>query len=503
LIKFSLFLSLIPPSTGNDKFFIVPLFFGQIFILLFEGCFVSMEISIQNFWAAVLGQLQLRIPKPSYETWLKDTFPISMDKSSLCISVPSAFASEFLGNRLHQVIVEVVSSVADRPLSVEYKVISSEGAHPASQGSVPGIQAAPSAGSQLTSLYSNTIDNHSAPAVDSRYSFDTFVTGASNQLAYAAARAVADGSGTRFNPLFIYSGVGLGKTHLLHAISSYASSRGEASLYVTTEQFTNAFIRSIRERKTDEFRAKVTKADIVLLDDVQFLSGKEQTQEGLFHIFNELHRSQRQIVLACDRPPSSVSLLEDRLRSRFEWGLIVDIQKPEIETKVAILQQKAAIAGFSLSDTMAFEIAGRSPGCIRSLEGGLNRVLALADFFDSTLSVDLVEQALPDGLVGHVSEKVTADLVIRTVASYYKTSPEILKSKTRAGKTTHPQRIAMSLIDRTLGLPVTEVASLFGGWSPRTVRNSLKELARTVKTDQTSSSEISEISEELGIRSPA
>ena len=487
---------------GNDKFFAVPLFVGQILILLFEGCFVSMEISIQNFWAAALGQLQLRIPKPSYETWLKDTVPISMDGSSLCIGVPSAFASEFLGNRLHQVIVEAVSSVADKPISVEYKVVSSDGSQPVSQDSAASSSSGSSNGDQLTALYSNTIDRSSV-VPDSRYSFDTFVIGASNHLAYAAARAVGDASGTRFNPLFIYSGVGLGKTHLLHAISSFATARDKVPLYVTTEQFTNAFIRSIRERKTDEFRAKFTNADVILLDDVQFLSGKEQTQEGLFHIFNELHRSQRQIVLACDRPPSSVSLLEDRLRSRFEWGLIVDIQKPEVETKVAILQQKASMAGFSLSDEMAFEIAARSPGCIRSLEGGLNRVLALADFFESTLSVDLVEQALPDGLVGNISEAVTADLVIRTVASYYKISPELLRSKTRAGKTTHPQRIAMSFIDRALGLPVTEVAALLGGWSPRTVRNSLQQLARMAKTEPGTSSEISDISEELGIRLPA
>ena len=461
-----------------------------------------MEVSIQNFWAAALGQLQLKIPKASYETWLKDTSAISMDGSNLSIGVPSAFASEFLGNRLHQVIVEAVSSIAERPISVEYKVISTEAQKPASQDHAPNILTGPSANSEPAAVYSEAIGS-GATTVDSRYSFETFVTGSSNHLAYAAARAVAGGPASRFNPLFIYSGVGLGKTHLLHAISAFTSSRGKTPLYITAEQFTNAFIRSIRERKTDEFRAKFTDADVVLLDDVQFLSGKEQTQEGLFHIFNELHRSQRQIVLACDRHPSSVSLLEDRLRSRFEWGLIVDIQKPEIETKVAILQQKADAAELSLVDSIAFEIARRSPGCIRSLEGNLNRVLALADFFDTPISVDLVERALPDDFVGNISEGVTADLVIRTVASYYKISPEFLKSKARAGKTSRPQRIAMSLIDQALGLPAAEVAALFGGWTPRTVRNSLQQLSRTVKAEPGTSAEISEISKQLGIRVPA
>ncbi len=462
-----------------------------------------MERSVQNFWAAALGQLQLKIPKASYETWLVDTSPISMDGSNLCIGVPSAFASENLGSRLHQVIVEVVSSIAHRPLSVEYRVMSAEhqGKHQTSQGFVPNIPPAPPMGAEPGTIVSETIVSTTNTS-DDRYSFDTFVTGASNHLAYAAARAVADGPATRFNPLFIYSGVGLGKTHLLQAISSFASSLGKAPLYITTEQFTNAFIRSIRERKTDEFRSKFSNADVLLLDDVQFLSGKEQTQEGLFHIFNELHRSQRQIVLTCDRPPSSVSLLEDRLRSRFEWGLIVDIQKPEIETKIAILQQKAVMADFSLADSMALEIAKRSPGCIRSLEGNLNRVIALAQFFDANLSVDLVEQAIPSDQVSNIPDQITPDLVIRTVASYYKISPTVLKSKTRAGKTSRPQRVAMSLIDRTLGLPAAEVAVLFGGWSARTVRNSLQQLSKMAKTEPETSSEISEISDQLGIRLP-
>ena len=450
----------------------------------------------QKLWTASLGQLQLQVPRSSYETWLKGTLGLSIDGDLLSVGAPTTFASEWLERRMHQVIEDVVSGVAGRPIRVAIKVVSPQFE---SSPSGDGARDAPSPvqpGENPQPVSSGPVRNYSG---NGRYTFNNFITGVSNHLAYAAARAVADKPGVQYNPLFIYSGVGLGKTHLLHAIASSVSERGVTPLYVTTEQFTNDFIQSIRQRRTEEFRAKYRSAEFLLLDDVQFLSGKEQTQEGLFHTFNDLHNANRQIVVACDQPPTSVSLLEDRLRSRFEWGLIADIQEPDLETRVAILINKAQTQNAPITEEVAFEIAQRAPSGIRSLEGCLNRIIALSQFFDSPISKELIDMALSGISTSDSSRKLNPAAILEAVSQFYQVPTELICTRTRDRKTTHPQRVAMFLLDLTINKPIKEIATLMGNWNPRTVRNSIKQVNEALLSEAAIASEVATIKGNLGL----
>ena len=450
----------------------------------------------QKLWTASLGQLQLQVPRSSYETWLKGTLGLSIDGDLLSVGTPTTFASEWLERRMHQVIEDVVSGVAGRPIRVAIKVVSP---HFESRPSEDGAVDAPcpvQPGGNPHPVSPGPVRNYSG---NGRYTFNNFITGVSNHLAYAAARAVADKPGVQYNPLFIYSGVGLGKTHLLHAIASSVSERGVTPLYVTTEQFTNDFVQSIRQRRTEEFRAKYRSAEFLLLDDVQFLSGKEQTQEGLFHTFNDLHNANRQIVVACDQPPTSVSLLEDRLRSRFEWGLIADIQEPELETRVAILTHKAQAQNAPITEEAAFEIARRAPKGIRSLEGCLNRIIALSQFFNAPISKELIDMALSGMSASDSSQKLNPAAILESVSEYYQVPTELICTRTRDRKTTHPQRVAMFLLDLTISKPIKEIATLMGNWNPRTVRNSIKQINEALLSEPTITNEVASIKSTLGL----
>ena len=458
--------------------------------------FNSMTNHAQKLWNASLGQLQLQVPRSSYETWLKGTLGLSIDGDLLSVGTPTTFASEWLERRMHQVIEDVVSGVAGRPIRVAIKVVSS---HFESDPTEDGAMVAPipvqPEGNPLPAP-SGPVRNYNG---NGRYTFNNFITGVSNHLAYAAARAVADKPGVQYNPLFIYSGVGLGKTHLLHAIASFVSQQGVTPLYVTTEQFTNDFVQSIRQRRTEEFRAKYRSAEFLLLDDVQFISGKEQTQEGLFHTFNDLHNANRQIVVACDQPPTSVSLLEDRLRSRFEWGLIADIQEPELETRVAILIHKAQAQNVPITEEAAFEIARRAPNGVRSLEGCLNRIIALSQFFGSPISTDLIDMALSGMPTADPGQKLSLDVILESVSQYYQVPAKLICTRTRDRKTTHPQRVTMFLLDATIKKPVREIASLLGNWNPKTVRNSIRQINDALLKKPQIAHEVASIRSNLGI----
>jgi len=388
-----------------------------------------MTLGAQQIWETSLGQLQLQVSRSSYDTWLKGTVGLELEGNLLTVGVPTPFAAEWLERRMHQLIERAVTDVAASPLHVRYQILVQQQHAIASDPSLttpgapllgdephlPSING-PSTGPSTNGTPANGTFNH-------RYTFQSFVVGVSNQLAYAAATAVAQQPGDQYNPLFIYSGVGLGKTHLLHAIASAVAQSNLYPIYVTTEQFTNDFIQAIRERKTESFRAKYRSADVLLLDDIQFLAGKEQTQEGFFHTFNDLHNSNRQIVIACDQPPRTLSLLDDRLRSRFEWGLIADIQPPDLETRLAILHNRAHALGAELSDAVAEAVARHAYHSIRELEGCLNRIVALAHFLNTAISTDLATMAIADLAVAPPVEQVDPGAVITQVAAHYQLSP--------------------------------------------------------------------------------
>ncbi len=330
-----------------------------------------------------------------------------------------------------------------------------------------------------------------------RYTFDAFIVGNSNRLAHAASLAVAEAPGESYNPLFLYGGVGLGKTHLLHAIGHQGVLTGLAVLYVSSEQFTNEIINAIRYRTTEEFRAKYRSVDILLVDDIQFIAGKESTEEEFFHTFNSLHEMSKQIVICSDRPPKAILSLEERLRSRFEWGLIADIQAPDLETRMAILRVKADLLNYPIPDEIIAYIAGRVQTNIRELEGCLNRLMAYQQLHRTNLTMDVARAAMSslgnDNRETHLSSRQIA----QAVAEYYHISLEAMCGKQRDKHIVMPRQIAMYLIRQETQESLLEIGQLFGGRDHSTVLHACEKIERTVNTNPTLRREVGAIREQL------
>ncbi|MEK7778307.1 MAG: chromosomal replication initiator protein DnaA [Chloroflexota bacterium] len=452
-----------------------------------------MALGPQQIWETSLGQFQLQVPRSSYDTWFRGTQGITLGEDSLTVAVATSFAAEWLERRMSPLIHKTVAEVAARPLRVSFQVVSGQERPIQTDGAKSDLARPPLLSEDeapIIPLYGEALGNH---VLNRRYTFANFVVGKDNQLAHAAAAAVADHPGQQYNPLFIYSGVGLGKTHLLHAIASHVTQRNLTPVYVTAERFTNEFILAIRERKTESFRAKYRSADVLLMDDIQFLAGKEQTQEGFFHTFNELHNANRQIVITCDRPPNSVALLADRLRSRFEGGLIADIQPPQLETRLAILHSKASSLGVDLSSDVAMNIARRAAHGIRELEGYLNRVVAMAHFLGRAVSPEVVDIALASVGQEPNAKAVTATEVIQHVATYYNVSSDQLCSRPQDRKTTQPQRVTMYILSSVLNHTPREIGVLLGKWHERTVRNTVKQMGAAVAQGSPVAAEVRQI----------
>ena len=443
----------------------------------------TMGRNAHNLWLACLGQLELSIPRPSYETWLTGTSGRSFDGARLLVTVPTTFTAEWLERRMLSLIQRTATDVNGSPVEVVFEVLSPS----AQQDSYEANSFTPK-DSKLNSSVSARPDTNSdaRPQVtpfQPHFTFTDFVVGESNQFAHAAACAVAEQPGAQYNPLFIYAGVGLGKTHLLHAIAAAVSERSLKPLYVTSEQFTNDFIYSIRNRNSDSFRVRYRTADVLLIDDIQFLEGKVQTQVGFFHTFNELHSLGKQIVISSDRHPSVVPLLSERLNSRFGSGLVVDIQPPDLETRAAILVHKALTSKISLPSDVARLIAKVSSKSIRELEGNLNRVLALSHFLNQSLTISLVESALNYFSSPPTPGSLTADSVISLVANHYRISPEAVVVRPTDRRTTEPQRVTMFILRSILNLSPVQIGLLLGSWDRRTVSNSIRSVTLLLQSN--------------------
>ena len=424
------------------------------------------EMGAREVWRAVLGELQLQLTRATFETWLKHTEGVHRDDQSFVVEVPTPFAVAWLERRMYQSIQATLEKITKRPLDVQFQV-RTEAQLPVS-GSAKLVQG-PTL-SDVTELESVDQANHRRlPALNSRYTFGSFVVGSSNQLAYSAAEAVADAPGRGYNPLFIYSGVGLGKTHLLHAIGHICASRGLSVLYATSEQFTNDFISAIRNRTTEEFRQRYRSVQVLLMDDVQFLSGKEQTHEGFFHTFNDLHNSGNQVVITSDRPPKALALLEDRMRSRFEWGLIADIQPPDLETRIAILVSKAEQLAVSVGESIIELIAKRVRKNVRELEGSLNRVVAYSQLMSRPITLDSTSQILDDLSSDADRHAICPERIYEEVARYYKVSVVDLMARNRTQRIAQARQVAMYLLIYELELSPTQVGRLLGGRDHATV----------------------------------
>jgi len=366
---------------------------------------------------------------------------------------------------MYNAIQKTVEKVTDRPLDVVFRV---RQGHEAENGSV-------TSSGQTLELESGQDEIQVKPqaqppaAFNPKYTFDSFVVGPSNQLAYSAARAVADAPGKSYNPLFIYSGVGLGKTHLLHAIGHAAASRGLAVRYVTSEQFTNDFITSIGNRTTEAFRQRYRSVEVLLLDDVQFMSGKEQTHESFFHTFNDLHNSGHQVVITSDRPPKALALLQDRLRSRLEWGLLADIQPPDLETRMAILVSKAKNLGIRVGESVIELIAKRVHKNVRELEGSLNRMVAQAELMSEPITVQSASRILEELTADTERHAIDPERILEAVSNHFRVGTDSLLARGRTQKIAHARQVAMYLLINELEMTPTQVGRLLGGRDHATV----------------------------------
>ena len=405
-----------------------------------------------DFWRSVLGQLELQVTRPVFETFLKDTQGASFHDSVLTVSAPTPFVAEWLNRRAYRLIQKAVRKVNGGPVELRFQVGqgSSHGNGQSGNGSFPGS------------------------GLNTRYTFDSFVVGPSNRLAFSASCAVAEVPGSSYNPLFIYGGAGLGKTHLLHAIGHTAQSLGLQAICVTSETFTNQFISAIHHRTTEEFRARYRGADILLIDDIQFIGGKEQTQEGFFHTFNDLHEANRQIVLTSDRPPKSLPLLEERLRSRFEWGLIADIQPPDLETRMAILRSKAEALGVTLDHRLIDLLARKAQQSVRQLEGLLNRLAAYCSFTGAPLSVETAQHALADLFTRPLSQTIDPARILAVSAEQFNVSLNALEGRGRAKKTNTARQVAMYLLREELNLSFSDIGRLLGNRDHSTVTHAVR-----------------------------
>ena len=442
-----------------------------------------------EIWKAALDELQGKVSPANYQTWLKNTVGLTYSDSCFTVGVSSSFVTESLEKRLHPLIEKTLIGITGKPLSVQFQVHLGNG----DEELTPPVPSTPSS--------TNYKQRTGAPKLNRKYTFSSFIVGSSNRLAHAAALGVAENPGNSYNPLFVYSGVGLGKTHLLHAIGWEAIRVRPRVMYVTAEQFTNEFISAIRERRSEDFRDKYRSVDVLLLDDIQFIAGKEQTQEGLFHTFNALHTGNSQIVISCDRPPKSLTLLEDRLRSRFEWGLIVDMQPPDLETRTAILQTKAEEQKTGAPPEVLNFIARRIQKNIRELEGALNRVMAYARLTKSPLTVELATQALADISSDAHKRTLTPAVILNVAATFFNIPPETLQGKRRDKTSSQARQIAMYLLREELQCSWTQIGRELGGRDHSTILHGYHKISDEINTDHGLRRDLLEIRENLYSRS--
>lgn len=433
-------------------------------------------------WQAAVGQLQMEMPKAAYDTWVRGAELLTYEDGSFVIGVPNAFARDWLHNRLSSTITRRLSGVMNRTVDVRF-VVWQDQQVPMPQSDIDEIE--PDDEQYLGANCS----------LNARYQFENFVVGTSNRLAHAASLAVAEKPAQAYNPLFLYGGVGLGKTHLLHAIGNFCYQRGQQVLYVSSEEFTNDLINAIRSHTTQAFREKYRHIDVLLIDDIQFIAGKESTQEEFFHTFNTLHGQDKQIVITSDRPPKALVTLEERLRSRFEWGLSADIQPPDLETRQAILRSKAERSGMRIPNEIIELIARRVQSNIRELEGALIRVAAFADLSGLSLTSQLVDIALVDLLPRRT--KIGSDEIVEKVAKTFGVTVERILGRDRSRQVALPRQIAMYLLREEANFSLPQIGETLGGRDHTTVMYGVEKVSELLETDDRLRRQVVEIKEHL------
>ena len=471
----------------------------------------------KQVWRAALGELQVTLSPANFETWLRDTALVEVDDTRFRISVPNGFAKDWLESRYRSLISQTLGRIVGYGVQVDFFVGAAEGLSDTTEPDAtaddredapdrPSARSGQGAGAPVAvgpGLMPRSHDaaptRVSAPTpqvrvepgrvgggeggtsnINPRYTFSNFIVGSANRLAHAASLSVAERPGHAYNPLFLYGGVGLGKTHLMHAIGNQVAAKfpRKRVVYATSEKFTNEFITSIQQGKIDEFRARYRRIDLLLIDDIQFIADKERTQEEFFHTFNAIHEDGKQIVLSSDRPPKAILTLEERLRSRFEWGLIADLTAPDLETRIAILRAKAEEGAVPISSEVMEFIARKVVSNIRELEGALNRIVAYASMGAMPISIELAQAVLSNVLYNPKKRQITPERIAKAVSEYYGVGLDALKGQKRDKAIVVPRQIAMFLMRAETDVSLLRIGAELGNRDHSTVLHACDKITR-------------------------
>lgn len=438
-----------------------------------------MKSDITYIWGEILNCLENEVTKIGYDTWIKTVLPLEISDDAIVLGVDSEIHKNYVGNRYKTLIENAIKQVTSRALKIEV-VLTQE--HETTN---------------LNKSNASLNNNRSySSGISDKYTFDSFVIGNSNKFAHAFSVAVAENPGKAYNPFFIYGGSGLGKTHLMHAVANYILSQtpNKRVLYVTSETFTNDLINAIKNNKNEQFRERYRNNDVLLIDDIQFIGGRDKTQEELFHTFNTLHDSEKQIIISSDKSPKEMKHFEERLISRFEQGLTADIQQPDIETRIAILRKKAQIKNFSVNDDVLIYIADKMPSNVRDMEGALNKIIAYSSLYKGELTVDIIPEALKDIIEQGSKHTITCNVIIDHVSRYFDIHVEDFRSKKRSRDITYPRQIAMYLCRKMTDISLPKIGDFFGGRDHTTVMHACEKIGNEYKE----SSETQKTIDELG-----
>ncbi|WP_315117038.1 chromosomal replication initiator protein DnaA [uncultured Clostridium sp.] len=450
-----------------------------------------MSIQLNDIWEKTLNIIKGELTEVSFNTWIKSITPLKLENDTVYLCVPNDFTRGILSSRYKELIVNGLKLITSKKYNIEFYIESEESSTTTSNNKKENLE--------IKKGNNIVVNDEMSAMLNPKYTFDSFVIGNSNRFAHAASLAVAEAPAKAYNPLFIYGGVGLGKTHLMHAIGHYVLQNNSKSkvVYVSSEKFTNELINSIKDDKNVEFRNKYRNVDILLIDDIQFIAGKERTQEEFFHTFNALYEANKQIILSSDRPPKEIPTLEDRLRSRFEWGLIADIQAPDFETRMAILKKKADVEHLNIPNEVMVYIATKIKANIRELEGALIRIVAFSSLTNKEISVDLASEALKDIISNKHSKQVTIELIQDIVASYFSLRVEDFKSARRTRNVAFPRQIAMYLCRKLTDTSLPKIGEEFGGRDHTTVIHAYEKISTKLKEDESLQNTIGDLTKKI------
>ncbi|SDY89536.1 chromosomal replication initiator protein DnaA [Proteiniborus ethanoligenes] len=442
-----------------------------------------MGFKLEDIWSSALKLIRNELTEVSFNTWLKTIDPITLNDNFIILGAPNEFTKSILESRYLILIKNALKQVSNTDFEIKFLI--------------PGEDISIDIGQ--TVVNESTENGTSRSQLNPKYIFDTFVIGNSNRLAHAASLAVAEAPAQAYNPFFIYGGVGLGKTHLMHAIGHYILNQNPKAnvVYVSSEKFTNELINSIRDDKNVEFRNKYRNVDVLLVDDIQFIAGKERTQEEFFHTFNALHEANKQIIVSSDRLPKEIPTLEDRLRSRFEWGLTADIQPPDLETRIAILRKKAKVENIDIPNDVTQYIATKIQSNIRELEGALIRVIAYSSLTNNEISVELATEALKDILSNTKSKEITVKFIKEIISKNFNIKIEDFNSKKRTRSISYPRQIAMYLCRELTDLSLPKIGEEFGGRDHTTVIHAYDKISSDIESNVELKQKIDDIVSEI------